>query len=180
MYQCQVYSLMLSKISSTPISIAKKQIWHAMVTFLFSILTLLAITDYTAVFLGIFLTFGLLSCLILFLVTLGLTVFCYRRRNRATSYARMKDSSLKEVLLTDTNIVQDRTNLGTDEIILDEQIGSGSFSEVYKGKWLGTTVAIKRFLLNQTASSVEHEEILNDFMKETSLMAGLRQYVFYL
>jgi serine/threonine protein kinase len=69
----------------------------------------------------------------------------------------------------------DRTNLGMDEIILEDQIGSGSFSEVYKGKWLGTTVAIKRFLLNQTASSIENEEVLTDFMKETSLMAGLRQ-----
>lgn len=48
---------------------------------------------------------------------------------------------------------------------------SFSFSEVYKGKWLGTTVAIKRFLLNQTSS----DEILNDFEKETSLMARLRQ-----
>lgn len=89
-------------------------------------------------------------------------------------YYKMKDrTELKDVLLqNDVNVVvpQDRTNLGTDEIILEEQIGSGSFSEVYKGKWLGTTVAIKRFLLNQTSD----EEILNDFMKETSLMAGLR------
>lgn len=60
--------------------------------------------------------------------------------------------------------------VGDDDIVLEEQIGSGSFADVYRGRWLGTTVAIKRFLLN----SDSQDDVMTDFVKEASIMNRLR------
>ncbi|KAF0979932.1 hypothetical protein FDP41_001085 [Naegleria fowleri] len=64
-----------------------------------------------------------------------------------------------------------KSTIKADELTLDEQIGSGSFSEVYKGRWLGAIVAVKRFMINH---HVESEEVIQDFIKESKLMSKLR------
>ncbi|KAG2389439.1 hypothetical protein C9374_013999 [Naegleria lovaniensis] len=64
-----------------------------------------------------------------------------------------------------------KSTIKAEELTLDEQIGSGSFSEVYKGRWLGAMVAVKRFMINH---HVESEEVIQDFIKESKLMSKLR------
>jgi len=58
------------------------------------------------------------------------------------------------------------TSLHQDDLKLEQQIGTGSFAEVYKGTWRGQAVAVKRILINQ----LDPEKVLSDFMKEASLM----------
>lgn len=63
----------------------------------------------------------------------------------------------------------DHSKITYEELLLEEQVGSGSFSEVYRGKWMGNTVAIKRILLYQKDSNPFEE-----FIKETTLMSSMR------
>ncbi len=52
------------------------------------------------------------------------------------------------------------------QVSFDKEIGKGSFACVFKGKWLGTPVAIKR--LNET------EDLEAALMYEIEIMAMLR------
>jgi predicted Ser/Thr protein kinase len=56
-----------------------------------------------------------------------------------------------------------------EDIVLEQQIGQGSFATVYKGKWLGATVAIKRFMISN-----KNEAMMQEFVKEASLMGTLK------
>lgn len=58
-----------------------------------------------------------------------------------------------------------RAQIGAEEIELQQQIGSGSFGEVYVGTWRGTKVAIKRMLQVNEISYV-----MQDFLSEASMM----------
>jgi hypothetical protein len=55
------------------------------------------------------------------------------------------------------------------EISLGPRIGIGSYSEVYKGSWRGTEVAVKR-ILEQNISP----QLMKEFIDEVELMARLR------
>jgi serine/threonine protein kinase len=57
--------------------------------------------------------------------------------------------------------------VGNEELELTAPIGKGSFGEVYRGKWRGVEVAIKRMLIDDM-------ETVTSFMKEASLMSTLR------
>ncbi|KAL0480635.1 drkB, partial [Acrasis kona] len=117
------------------------------------------------------------ACILVAIIIIVVSCLIHRGLKRPSNdYVNIKDSSLKSVLITSDSLAtikmntKDGNDLSSDEIVLEKQIGSGSFSEVYKGTWLGAVVAIKRFLLNETSS----HEVLEDFMKETTLMSGMR------
>lgn len=124
------------------------------------------------------------AALALFLLVVGSSYFiCARlfcgkflpKPMRGSSKKRSrKDNELKESLI-DRNILEElnidqRTNIDASEFTLDKQIGTGSFSEVFKGRWNGAPVAIKRFLYVDVDAQ---REILDDFLKETALMSAL-------
>lgn len=56
-----------------------------------------------------------------------------------------------------------------DSLVIHENIGSGSFGEVYRATWRGSNVAVKK-LLQQRLS----EATLLDFYAEVTLLADLR------
>ena len=51
---------------------------------------------------------------------------------------------------------------------LDELIGEGSYAEVYRGKWEGREVAIKKLKLKKLPA-----HLAKDFDKETKIMARI-------
>lgn len=119
----------------------------------------------------------ILLMFLFFLLIIG--IFVYKKFRKPKSYVqydkKSRNNQLTQSLILNQitiNSNQNITNIKYDEIILEDQIGSGSFSEVYRGKWLGTTVAIKRILI--TGNQDDESDPLNDFIKETSLMATLR------
>lgn len=79
------------------------------------------------------------------------------------------ESLIDKDILEELNVEQ-RTTIDAKDFTLDKQIGTGSFSEVYKGRWNGAPVAIKRFLYVDVDAQ---KEILDDFLKETALMSSL-------
>ncbi|KAH3766170.1 protein kinase [Pelomyxa schiedti] len=95
----------------------------------------------------------LLVCIILFSGTMIATVALCRRR---------KKQRLPQVLLsTETLDMQD--------IQLEGRIGSGTFGEVYKAKWRGVTIAIKRL-----PPAYSGNEFQQKFRKEVDIMRSLR------
>lgn len=56
-----------------------------------------------------------------------------------------------------------------EELNLEEQIGAGSSSVVFKATYMGVTVAVKRCLICDLL-----EDPLRDFIKETTIMSKLR------
>jgi len=56
------------------------------------------------------------------------------------------------------------------EIVLGPRIGKGSYGEVYRAKWRGIDVAVKKMPF----SLLQNKEFLADFQKEAYLMASLR------
>eukprot|EP01080_Neovahlkampfia_damariscottae_P009757 gene9757-2084_t len=60
-------------------------------------------------------------------------------------------------------------SINDDDLELQQQIGSGSSGTVYKGNYLGSTVAVKRCLIVDLL-----DDPLKDFMSETTLMSRLR------
>ena len=56
-----------------------------------------------------------------------------------------------------------------DEIQLGKKIGTGNFGEVYKGKWKGSDVAVKKFFKQQAS-----EQLLLELRKESVIMSQLR------
>ena len=56
-----------------------------------------------------------------------------------------------------------------EEITLKRLIGYGSFGEVWKGKWRGSTVAVKKFFRQQA-----NESLLLELRKESVIMSELR------
>ena len=60
-------------------------------------------------------------------------------------------------------------DLGIDEIEIGESIGSGTFSDVYKGIWRGALVAVKRFKYEDFT-----EETAIEFEQEVSTIKSLR------
>ncbi|EFC46712.1 serine/threonine protein kinase [Naegleria gruberi] len=142
--------------------------------------------EYVTLFLQIALPLLIVMGCCVMILLIGIAIYCIRKR-------RFKSpSQLNQQLLQDQEIeyMEDSTTVAstytftpklfekeqlkstirTEELSLDEQIGSGSFSEVYRGRWLGATVAVKRFLVNH----IESDEIVQDFIKESKLMSKLR------
>lgn len=119
----------------------------------------------------------LIFAVFIFIVIL-LLIFIYKKHSpKDFQYEKKtRNSQLTQSLILNQITINSNstiTNIKYDEIILEEQIGSGSFSEVYRGKWMGSSVAIKRILLNSKPHDDENDP-LNDFIKETSIMATLR------
>lgn len=57
----------------------------------------------------------------------------------------------------------------SEDLTLDKQIGSGSSGQVFKGTFMGSTVAVKRCLIVDLL-----EDPLKDFMSETQIMSSFR------
>jgi serine/threonine protein kinase len=66
-------------------------------------------------------------------------------------------------------IDSDLLEIPYDELELDKKIGRGSFGEVYKCQWRGTTIAVK-VLTDQALS----EETLAEFRTEVNMMNKVR------
>jgi len=90
------------------------------------------------------------------------------------------DANIYPTQLKETNISTKTINVPQDlvkckiprtEIKLGEQIGSGGFSDVYKGNWLRADVAIKKIQIN---SSLTENEIIKTLYKEALIMLELR------
>jgi len=64
----------------------------------------------------------------------------------------------------------DDIRLDSDQLGIDQEIGHGSFGQVFKGLWRGTEVAIKRLPVD----SVRDSGTLAEFMKEALIMRQLR------
>lgn len=60
-------------------------------------------------------------------------------------------------------------SIDSEDITLDKQIGAGSSGQVFKGSFMGITVAIKRCLIVDLL-----EDPLKDFMSETQIMSSFR------
>jgi len=69
--------------------------------------------------------------------------------------------------------IEERLRIPFSEVIVDQEIGRGSFGTVYKGRWEGVQVAIK------VCSTVEQKQ-LNEFITEAKLMLNLRPHPFVL
>lgn len=87
---------------------------------------------------------------------------------------------LRNAIINATNDLKS-VEISDSELILEEQIGAGATSQVYKGikkkfykftkkkgKWKGKTVAIKRCLICDLM-----EDPLKDFMKETQILSSV-------
>jgi ABC-type phosphate transport system substrate-binding protein len=104
-------------------------------------------------------------------IILTLTAFAWRKLFRKKKrYSLLSDPLLANEVSLELSS-NDRTRILYEDLTLEEQIGSGSFSEVYKGKWLGTSVAIKRMLVTKRDDS---SDPIGDFVKETSIMNTMR------
>ncbi|GMI03518.1 hypothetical protein TrVE_jg11870 [Triparma verrucosa] len=64
-------------------------------------------------------------------------------------------------------------NIAMDEVTLDENIGKGTFGEVFKGHVQGKRVAVKQMFMNP-ASPEERVELMTDFGKECRIMSMIR------
>ncbi|KAL6074618.1 C-terminal of Roc, COR, domain [Balamuthia mandrillaris] len=60
-------------------------------------------------------------------------------------------------------------NIAREELVFEKEVGGGSFSKVYKGKFLGTDVAIKQVLKSSNA-----EEDSKYLDRELSVLQGIR------
>ena len=65
--------------------------------------------------------------------------------------------------------IQGVTEIDYSELKIEEEIGKGGFATIYKGKWRGTTVAIKR-LFDPNVTEAQMEEVRNEII----MMATLR------
>jgi len=125
-------------------------------------------------------------CLIILVISI--VIYCIYRRRQTKTPTQLNQQLLDydgldntEGPPTDASVLtysaklfefdQLKSTIKAEELSLDEQIGSGSFSEVYKGRWLGATVAVKRFMVNH---HIETDEVVQDFVKESKLMSKLR------
>lgn len=132
------------------------------------------------ILLPLLVTLGCVAALALCLLVAGsayfiiIRLFFVKKKGDTPSKKRREKNELMESLI-DRDILEElnvdqRTNIDPSEFTLDKQIGSGSFSEVYKGRWNGAPVAIKRFSYVDVDAQ---KEILDDFLKETALMSTL-------
>ena len=70
---------------------------------------------------------------------------------------------------TDGDISKQPWVIDFSELKLGKKIGAGTFGEVYKAKWKGSDVAVKKFFKQQA-----NEQILLELRKESVLMSQLR------
>jgi hypothetical protein len=146
----------------------------------------------SAIYLPLTITLSIVAIIALLLVIAGCMYFCYLKLrghipstgsqhlniSGNSSMRKLKKQKKNDQLtesLIDKDILKEingdlRTTINVEEFTLEQQIGSGSFSEVYRGKWMGAPVAIKRFLLIDVEAQ---REVLDDFLKETTLMSSL-------
>jgi len=61
-------------------------------------------------------------------------------------------------------------NIDAKELVMDKEIGRGSFGLVHKALWRGTEVAVKRL----PRDSIAEHQVLLEFMKEAFIMRRLR------
>uniref|UniRef100_A0A6A7GAJ4 non-specific serine/threonine protein kinase n=1 Tax=Hirondellea gigas TaxID=1518452 RepID=A0A6A7GAJ4_9CRUS len=83
-----------------------------------------------------------------------------------------EDSLLASALETDQGVIHlnsDDDELVWEDLQLSERIGIGGFAEVFKGKWLGAEVAVKK-LINQRQTP----ESLDEFRSEVAIMRKLQ------
>ena len=66
----------------------------------------------------------------------------------------------------DYSSISDDWSINPNELSLDKQIGSGGFSDVYKSKWQGTTVAVKVIKIVES----EKETLLKQCEKEMNIL----------
>jgi len=113
----------------------------------------------------------------LIFVAIALRIYVYILKKRPKHYRTeedTKESELTQSLITAEHLEEFNTEIrniiNADEISLEEQVGIGSFAQVFKGNWKGAPVAIKRFSFFDIDSQ---KEVLDDFYKETALMSSL-------
>eukprot|EP01111_Echinosteliopsis_oligospora_P013540 TRINITY_DN4878_c0_g1_i1.p1 TRINITY_DN4878_c0_g1~~TRINITY_DN4878_c0_g1_i1.p1 ORF type:complete len:522 (+),score=97.63 TRINITY_DN4878_c0_g1_i1:241-1806(+) len=106
---------------------------------------------------------------IIFLLLLILGVIWFRsRENQGGSGAAYRPLGHTEYL--DPSQLHD-IKIESRELVLENEIGHGSFGQVYRGVWRGTEVAIKKLPKD---SMMKDNQSLSDFMKEAFIMRQLR------
>lgn len=113
-----------------------------------------------------------LWALVAFLVQKGLlcTFFFYNRHLQLVVsliiQTQFVSTQLRFALVMDYTFVP---KISWKELKLEKLIGSGTFGEVYEGKWKGSTVAIKQHFLKKLSNN-----LMKEFQEECSLLHRCR------
>lgn len=71
-----------------------------------------------------------------------------------------------------TEVYRPCVKIEENDVLTKEQLGTGGFSVVYRGTWLGTPVAVKKWL-NGQGSEAERNEMRGEIM--TNAVSRLSQ-----
>jgi hypothetical protein len=108
----------------------------------------------------------LVGIIVVVLVVVFFTL--WRRSGQRGGYGSLGYRPLSAHEYVDPSQLED-IKIDSDQLVLKQEIGRGSFGQVFKGVWRGTEVAIKRI----PANCIRESET-RDFMKEAFIMRQLR------